>query len=99
MSTGIGTDGVTGITTFLTLSDSTIKRKFKVNDVIKIGTEQLLIIGFDDVNDRYRVIRGHNSTTSANHLSGAIVTRLETEFTYTIDDKLENKNIEFPKIR
>ena len=98
MSTGIGTDGVTGITTFLTLSDSTIKRKFKVNDVIKIGTEQLLIIGFDDVNDRYRVIRGHNSTTSANHLSGAIVTRLETEFTYTIDDKLENKNIEFPKI-
>ena len=98
ISTGIGTDGVTGISTFLTLSDPTISRKFEVNDVIKIGTEQLLIIGFDDVNDRYRVIRGHNSTTSEDHLSGAIVTRLEKEFTYTTNDKLENKNIQFPKI-
>ena len=37
------------------------------------------------------MIRGHNSTTPTDHLSGAVVTRSETEFTYTIDKKLETK--------
>ena len=99
MSTGIGTDGVTGITTFLTFSDPTISRKFKINDVVKIGVEQFLIIGFDDVNNKYRVIRKHNSTTSTAHNSGAVVSRLEKKFTYKIDKKLKNKNIEFPKVQ
>ena len=49
--------------------------------------------------NKYRVIRGHNSTNPTDHLSGAVVTRSETEFTYTIDKKLENKNIEFPKVQ
>ena len=88
-----------GITTFVTFSDSTINRKFKVNDIVKIGTEQLLIIDHDDVNNKHRVIRGHNSTVPTSHNSGSIVTRLETEFTYTIDKKLENKNAEFPKVQ
>ena len=98
ISTSMGTP-TAGITTFITFSDSTISRKFKVNDVVMIGTEQLLIIGHDDINNKYRVIRGHNSTTPTDHLSGAVVTRSETEFTYTIDKKLENKNIEFPKVQ
>jgi len=88
-----------GITTFITFSDPTISRKFKVNDTVIIGTEQLLIIDHDDINNKYRVIRGHNSTTPTDHLSGAVVTRSETEFTYNINKKLENKNIEFPKIQ
>ncbi len=88
-----------GISTFVTFSDSTISRKFKVNDIVKIGTEELLIIDHDDVNNKHRVIRGHNSTTPTAHDSGSVVSRLETEFTYTIDKKLENKNIEFPKVQ
>ena len=98
ISTSMGVP-TAGITTFITFSDPTISRKFKVNDAVIIGTEQLLIIGHDDVNNKYRVIRGHNSTTPTDHLSGAVVTRSETEFTYTIDKKLENKNIEFPKVQ
>ena len=87
-----------GISTFVTFSDSTISRKFNVNDIVKIGTEELLIIDHDDVNNKHRVIRGHNSTTPTDHDSGSVITRLETEFTYTINKKLENKNIEFPKV-
>ena len=88
-----------GITTFITFSDPTLSRKFKINDTVVIGTEQLLIIDHDDVNNKHRVIRGHNSTTPTDHVSGAVVTRSEKEFTYNIDKKLENKNIEFPKVQ
>ena len=88
-----------GIATFLTFSDSTVNRKFKVNDTIVIGSEQLLVIGHDDINNRYRVIRGHNSTAATAHNSGSVISRSEKEFTYTIDKKLENKNIEFPKVQ
>ena len=98
ISTSMGT-AAAGITTFITFSDSTISRKFKVDDVVIIGTEQLLIIDHDDVNNKHRVIRGHNSTTPTDHLSGAVITRSETEFVYTIDKKLENKNIEFEKVQ
>ena len=100
ISTSLPTSN-TGISTFLTFSDSTTSRKFKVNDIVKIGTEQLLIIGHDDINNKHRVIRGHNSNTSTTpaHNSGSVITRLEKEFTYTIDKKLENKNIDFPKIQ
>ncbi len=99
ISTSIPNTSTAGITTFLTFSDSTISRKFKVNDTIVIGTEQFLVIGHDDINNKHRVIRGHNSTTPTAHNSGSVVTRSETEFTYTIDKKLENKNIEFPKVQ
>ena len=100
ISTSLPTSNV-GISTFLTFSDSTISRKFKVNDIVMIGTEQFLIIDHDDINNKHRVIRGHNSNTSTTpaHNSGSVITRLEKEFTYTIDKKIENKNIEFPKIQ
>jgi len=89
--------GNTGITTFITFSDPTTKRKFLVNDVIQIDSEQLLIIDHDDVNNKHRLRRGHNSTSIASHSSGALITRLETEFTYEVTKKIENKNLELSK--
>ena len=88
-----------GITTFVSFFDSTLSRKFKINDVIQIGSEQLLIIDHDDVNNRHRVIRGHNSTVPSAHNSGSIVTRLETKFTYPIEKTLVSKNFDLPKVK
>ncbi len=88
-----------GVTTFISLHDSTLSGKFNVNDIIQVESEQLQVIAHDDYNNRYRVTRGYNGTTASGHGSGAAVYRLEKEFTYDIPEKLENKNIEFPKIQ
>ena len=86
-----------GITTFVTFFDSTINRKFNIDDVIKIDSEQFLVIDHDDVNNKHRLRRAHNSTTATSHNAGALITRLETEFTYQISKKIENRNIQLPK--
>ena len=91
--------GNTGITTFVTFSDPTINRKFKINDVVQINSEQLLVIDYDDVNNKHRLRRGHNSTSVASHSSGTLITRLETEFTYNIEKKVENKNLDISKVK
>jgi len=100
LSENIGNLAATGITTFIAFLDPTVNRKFNINDVVQINSEQFLIIDHDDVNNKYRLRRGHNSTTIANsHTSGALVTRLETEFTYSVPKKIENKNLELSKVK
>ena len=63
LSQSIGNNAATGITTFVNFSTPTITRKFKIDDIVEIGTEQFLILNYDDVNNRYRVRRGYNSTS------------------------------------
>ena len=99
LSEAIANLATTGITTFITFSDRTVNRKFKVNDVVQIDSEQFLVINHDDVNNKYRLRRGHNSTSPATHASGTLVTRLETEFTYSVTKKVENKNLELSKVK
>ena len=99
LSEAIANLATTGITTFITFSDPTVNRKFKVNDVVQIDSEQFLVINHDDVNNKYRLRRGHNSTSPATHASGTLVTRLETEFTYSVPKKIENKNLELSKVK
>ena len=84
-----------GVTTDIQLSDTTVTRKFVPGDVIKIGDEQLLIAGVDDVNNKYKVTRQYNGTTASAHNADVLVSKLPIEFTFEIDSKLENKNIEF----
>ena len=67
--------------------------------MVQIGSEQLLIIDHDDVNNRHRVIRGHNSTVPSAHNSGSIVTRSNTKFTYPIEKTLVDKNFDLPKVK
>ena len=99
LSEAIGNLASTGITTFITFSDPTINRKFKINDVVQIDSEQFLVINYDDVNNKYRLRRGHNSTSPATHASGTLITRLETEFTYNVPKKIENKNLNISKVK
>ena len=63
LSEAIPNLATTGIKTFISFLDPTINRKFNVNDVIEINSEQFLVINHDDVNNKYRIRRGHNSTT------------------------------------
>jgi len=99
LSQAIGNAGTTGVTTFISLSSPTLSRKFEVDDVFQIGSEQFLVIDHDDVNNKYRVRRGYNSSGNITHSAGAIVNKLETKFTYSISKKVENINVQFPKIQ
>jgi hypothetical protein len=98
LSQAIGNAATTGITTFISLSSPTLNRKFEVDDVFQIGSEQFLVIDHDDVNNKYRVRRGYNSSGNTTHSAGTIVNKLETKFTYPISKKVENINVQFPKI-
>ena len=70
-------DTTTGITTFVTFSDPTASRKFQINDVVQIDSEQFLIINFDDVNNKHGLRRKHNSTSAATHASGTLIKKLQ----------------------
>ena len=70
-----------------------------MNDVIQINSEQFLVINHDDVNNKYRLRRGHNSTSPASHTSGTLINKIETKFTYKVSKKIENKNLELSKVK
>ena len=84
-----------GITTTISLADSTITRKFDKGDIIQIGDEQMLIADIDDINNKYKVTREFNGTTSSAHNVDVLVTKQPIEFTFDVNSKLENKNVEF----
>ncbi len=99
LSEAMADTNTTGITTFITFSDPTVNRKFEVNDVVQIDSEQFLVINHDDVNNKYRLRREYNSTTDSSHSAGSLITKLETEFTYSVPKRVENKNLELPKVK
>ena len=85
--------------TNIELDGSTLSRKFGIDDEIQINAEKMLVIGIDDVNNRYRVRRGYNNTTPAAHSADVTVNKLIKKFTFDVDGQFENKNIEFSKIK
>ena len=91
-STGLGISmaaSTLGLTTSVLITewlpDVLGEYKFKVNDIVQIGSEQLKIYNFDIKNNRIELLRAQNGTTGAAHTSGSIITRLENEFKYEID--------------
>ena len=91
----IGATTVTGITTDIKLGESVLTGKFKSGDIIQIGNEQMLIANVDLVNNKYKVTRLFSNTAGSAHTAGKLVTRLPKEFTFNVNGKLENKNINF----
>ena len=93
VSTGLGvTMGATGLTTSILIDDwipDVIDNyKFKINDIVKIDSEQLKIYNFDIKNNRLELIRQQNGTAGAAHTIGTKIIRLENEFTYELDDPI-----------
>ena len=95
LSAGIAATTVTGLSTSIQLAESTLTGKFKENDVITVGSEQMLITNVDLVNNKYKVTRSHNNTTASAHLNGVAATKNPRSFVFDFTGKLENKNIDF----
>jgi len=73
----------TGLTTSVQITD--LASKFSVNDIIKIDSEQFLVMGIDKANNKLNLLRRYNGTTGAAHTNRTEIVRLEKEFTYELD--------------
>ena len=96
-TTGLGITmasvNVSGLTTTVTITDwipdVITGYKFKINDIVKIDDEQLKIINFDVRNNRLEMIRAQNGTTGVAHTVGSVITRLENEFTFDLNEQFD----------
>ena len=93
LTTAIGATSVTGIVTALNLFDSPVKNKFRVDDIIVIGTERMKIIAIDRINNNYRVSRKEGGVETA-HSVNAVVHREEYNFSFEVDKKLDGINFD-----
>ena len=97
LGVSIGATTVTGITTFISMSEPTASSRFNIDDVIQIEDEQMLILGIDHVNSRYRVRRYYNSSTPAAHDASRTIRKLPKEFTFKSRFSLKDKTAKIPK--
>ena len=68
LTTGVGTDGATGIVTFFNISGGSFKNALlglRENDILGIGSERIRILNVDKENSRVRVLRAVDSTVAS----------------------------------
>ena len=87
LDVGIGTSGVTGIVTTITLETSGNNPEIYVNDIIGISSERLTVLSIDSVNNRYRVRRQAGLVTS--YPAGEPVYIDQSRFTFTTGIKTD----------
>ena len=72
-SSGIGTDGVTGIVTFFNVTGNLLN--FRENDILTVGSERVRILNVDNTLSRIRVLRSIDGTTGAAHTVTTVLTQ------------------------
>lgn len=82
----------TGIVTTIQLFESPASGRFSTNSIIKINSEQMLILNTYEDSELYRVQRGYDSPTST-HNVGDKVSINQKEFSYRVNDVKVNKVI------
>ena len=66
-SSGIGTDGVTGIVTYLSVTGDISYPAISENDILGIGTEKVKVLNVEPRLSRIRVIRAVDGTVAVAH--------------------------------
>ena len=91
LNTGIGTTGTTGIVTTISVTGDLSQNGIAPNDVLGIGTERMLVLNIDNVNDNIRVKRQFDnrigyipSTVGIAHTSASVVTNLNRTITFNL---------------
>ena len=91
LNTGIGTTGTTGIVTTISVTGDLSPNGVIANDVLGIGTERMLVLNVDNINDNIRVKRQFDdrigyipSTVGIAHTSASVVTNLNRTITFTL---------------
>ena len=66
-SSGIGTDGITGLVTYVSVNGNLTYPTIAPNDILGIGTERVKVLNVDRERARIRILRTHSGTVSAAH--------------------------------
>ena len=96
-SAGIGSDGVTGIVTFVNVGGDL--RNTIPNDILSIGTENVKVLNVDREQSRLRILRSLNNVSTA-HAEASLFKELPREFSIKTNQNLKkvlkrNKEIYF----
>ena len=67
ISSGIGTDGVTGLVTYVSVNGNLSYPSIAANDILGIGTERVKVLNVDKERSRIRILRTASGTVSAAH--------------------------------
>ena len=98
MKVAVAATTTTGISTSIELAASVFTEKFEVDDIVKISGELMRIVGVDLVNNKYRVTRIVNDSTGSTHNVGDLVIKQPVTFTFLLDKKVQNRNIQLPEV-
>ena len=85
LTTGVGTDGATGIVTFFNISGGSFKNELlglRENDILGIGSERIRILNVDKENSRVRVLRAVDSTVASAHTATTVLSEVSRKFTF-----------------
>ena len=66
-SSGIGTDGITGLVTYVSVIGDLSYPSISSNDILGIGTERVKVLNVDKRRSRLRILRAVDGTVSAAH--------------------------------
>ena len=80
----IGNSAQTGIVTTITLSESATSGRLLTDDTIVVGSEKLLILNINTVDNSYRVQRAYDGTVGVAHSAGDVVTLNPRSFSYSV---------------
>ena len=83
---GIGTTVSTGIVTSIILTESASSGRIRIDDLLTIGTEQLLVLNVIENTNSYRIQRSYGSSVGSAHSSGDSVFLNPKRFTYNVSD-------------
>ncbi len=84
LEVGIGTTGVTGMATDVSLLEKSFTGRIKINDIIGINSERFLILDANRNTGTYKVLRQYDSTLGTAHITGISVSLDQRYFTYNV---------------
>jgi hypothetical protein len=83
-SSGIGSEGVTGIVTFFNLTGNLSFPDIRENDILQINDEKVKVLNVDKRLSRIRVLRSVSGTTSSEHSVGSALTVSQRKLTVEV---------------
>ena len=78
---GVGTTGVTGLTTYFYVSGLLGFPFIRENDILGIGTEKVQVLNVESNSQRIRVLREFDGTDGSAHSSGSLLFENSRKFT------------------
>ena len=108
LNVGVGTTGITGIVTSISVTGNFSPRNISANDIVSLSgigstnglplTENMLVLNIDEVNGKLRVQREFNGVVGVAHSEGQSVTATNRSITFDIgfdSDVITNINIPY----